>query len=278
LNQLIVNYKPEKQLMSQAEGTCSKSTQGDEKSFRSNINSSKAPEFSWISQAVRAGDTIYVSGSLGIDPKTGKFISDDIEGQTVQTLENMKAILEAAGSSFADVVKVTVLLKSINDYSKVNEIYKQYFSSSPPARSAFAVGGIPMNGLIEMDLIAVLSSTSTIEIMSSKIDPEKEIKWHHHPWVKPVVVGGAIGAASLSLAVPMAATALGFTAGGIASGSTAAGIMASYGGSVPIASLCAIGQSIGTTGMSSAVWATTSAVGGFIGGWIGLRSQRRSSL
>jgi len=133
-------------------------TEKDEKSFRAVIKSENAPKaIGPYSQAIRAGNTLYLSGSIGIDPKTGDFKSQDIEGQTTQVLENLRNVLQEAGATFDDVVKTTVLLKSINDYAKVNAIYGRYFGSNPPARAAYAVGALPRDALIEIEIIAVLT-------------------------------------------------------------------------------------------------------------------------
>ena len=91
------------------------------------------------SQAIKAGNTIYVSGQLPIDPKTGAFPGNDIASQTKQSLENIKAILESEGYTMADIVKTTCLLDSIADFGAMNEVYATFFADAAPARAAFEV-------------------------------------------------------------------------------------------------------------------------------------------
>ncbi|MDL2215542.1 RidA family protein [Ruminococcaceae bacterium OttesenSCG-928-N02] len=106
------------------------------------------------SAGVQAGNTVYVSGQLGTVPATGDFAGDTIEAQTRQSLENMKAILEAAGYTMADVVKTTCLLADIGDFAAMNAVYAEYFPQDCPARAAFQVGCLPRNGLVEIEAIA----------------------------------------------------------------------------------------------------------------------------
>jgi 2-iminobutanoate/2-iminopropanoate deaminase len=107
------------------------------------------------SQAVQIGNLIYTSGQIPIDPKTGT-MSDTIEAQTKQCFENIKAILETAGSSLSKVVKTVAFIKDMNDFAKVNDIYGQYFSENYPARSAVEVARLPKDALIEIEAIAIL--------------------------------------------------------------------------------------------------------------------------
>lgn len=107
------------------------------------------------SQAVVAGNAIYVSGQLPIDPATGAFPSQDIADQTRQSLKNLKAILEAAGAGMADVVKTTVLLADINDFGQMNEVYASFFSAPYPARAAFQVAALPKGARVEIEAIAI---------------------------------------------------------------------------------------------------------------------------
>ncbi len=107
------------------------------------------------SQAVQAGNTVYVSGQLPIDPATGAFAAEDIAGQTEQSLKNIGAILAEAGYGFEDVVKTTVLLADINDFAAMNEVYGRYFTGTCPARAAFAVKDLPKGARVEIEAIAV---------------------------------------------------------------------------------------------------------------------------
>ena len=107
------------------------------------------------SQAIEANGTVYVSGQLGIDPSTGSFAEGGAVAQARQSLTNISNILKEAGMSMKNVVKVTVLLADINDFAAVNEIYKDFFESPFPARSAFAVAALPKGGKIEIEAIAV---------------------------------------------------------------------------------------------------------------------------
>ena len=95
------------------------------------------------------------SGQLPIDPATGAFAEGGIAGQTRQSLENVKAVLAAAGFAMADVIKTTVFLKDMNDFAAMNEVYAQYFPGNPPARSAVEVARLPKDALVEIEAIAV---------------------------------------------------------------------------------------------------------------------------
>jgi 2-iminobutanoate/2-iminopropanoate deaminase len=107
------------------------------------------------SQAVEAGNTLYISGQIPIDPATGKLVEGDIIVQTEQVMKNIGAILSAAGYSFADVVKSTCLLADISDFKSMNEVYGRFYAEQQPARAAFAVKSLPLGALIEIDTIAV---------------------------------------------------------------------------------------------------------------------------
>lgn len=120
------------------------------------IHTSKAPAaIGPYSQGNRAGDTVYLSGQLGIDPATGK-LPEGIEAQAKQSLANVEALLTAAGATFADVVKTTVYLADIADFAAVNEIYASKFEAPFPARSAFQVAALPAGGLVEIEVVAAL--------------------------------------------------------------------------------------------------------------------------
>ena len=106
------------------------------------------------SQAVQAGNTLYVSGQIPIDPATGAFSGVDITAQTRQSLTNVRNILEAAGFTLADVVKTTVLLADIADFATMNAVYAEFFTSDCPARACFAVKDLPKGALVEIEAIA----------------------------------------------------------------------------------------------------------------------------
>nr|WP_314464757.1 RidA family protein [uncultured Clostridium sp.] len=108
------------------------------------------------SQAIQAGNTIYISGQLPIDPKTGEFSGNDITSQTRQSLENIKEILTHTGNAMSNVVKTTVLLKDIRDFAAMNEIYAEYFTGVCPARAAYQVAALPKNALVEIEAIAIV--------------------------------------------------------------------------------------------------------------------------
>ncbi|KAE9413829.1 hypothetical protein Angca_007013, partial [Angiostrongylus cantonensis] len=119
------------------------------------IHSANAPAaLGPYSQAVRVNNTIYISGSLGLDPKTGE-LKQGIKEQTHQSLKNIGEVLKAAGVGYGNVVKTTVLLADINDFTTVNDIYKDYFTTRFPARAAYQVAVLPKHALVEIEAVAV---------------------------------------------------------------------------------------------------------------------------
>jgi 2-iminobutanoate/2-iminopropanoate deaminase len=106
-------------------------------------------------QAIKASGILYTAGQIPIDPKTGNFVEGGITDQTRQVLENLKAVLEAGGSSLDRVVKATVFLKNMTDFAAMNEVYGQYLGSARPARSTVAVAELPRGALIEIDFVAL---------------------------------------------------------------------------------------------------------------------------
>ena len=106
------------------------------------------------SQAIKVGELVFVSGHLPIDPATGAFAEGGIKELTRQSLTNMKAILEEAGTSMANVVKTTVFLADMNDFAAMNEVYAEFFAAPFPARSAVAVKTLPKGALVEIECIA----------------------------------------------------------------------------------------------------------------------------
>ncbi|GAA7844012.1 RidA family protein [Helicobacter pylori] len=120
------------------------------------IHSTLAPKaIGPYSQAIATSDLVFVSGQLGIDASTGEFKGADIHSQTTQSMENIKAILKEAGLGMDSVVKTTILLKSLDDFAVVNEIYGSYFKEPYPARATFQVAKLPKDALVEIEAIAI---------------------------------------------------------------------------------------------------------------------------
>ena len=119
------------------------------------ISTTKAPgAIGPYSQAIEVGDFIYTSGQIPIDPTTGTFAEGGIKEQTRQSLQNIKAILEEAGSAMEKVIKTTVFLSDMNYFADMNSIYAEFFSEPYPARSAVAVKALPKKALIEIEVVA----------------------------------------------------------------------------------------------------------------------------
>lgn len=108
------------------------------------------------SQGIKANGLVFVSGQIALDPQTGEFSGADARQQTERVMENLKAILEASGVSLGHVVKTTVYLKDMNDFTAMNEVYGRYFTAAPPARSTVQAARLPKDALVEIDLIAFL--------------------------------------------------------------------------------------------------------------------------
>jgi 2-iminobutanoate/2-iminopropanoate deaminase len=116
----------------------------------------KAPDAAGpYSQGVVAGGFVFAAGMIGLDPKTGQLVSEDVGGQTRQALTNLQSILEAAGSSLDRAVKTTVFLTEIGNFSQMNAAYGEFFPADPPARTTVEVGPLPKGALIEIDAIAL---------------------------------------------------------------------------------------------------------------------------
>jgi 2-iminobutanoate/2-iminopropanoate deaminase len=119
------------------------------------IKTDKAPKpVGPYSQAIKAGNLIFVAGQVAIDPRSGTLIQGDIKDQTKRVLDNIKAILEAANLSMDHVVKTSVYLKNMADFSKMNDIYGTYFKSGPPARTTVQAGNLPPGAEVEIDAVA----------------------------------------------------------------------------------------------------------------------------
>jgi 2-iminobutanoate/2-iminopropanoate deaminase len=122
---------------------------------RKAINTKQAPAaIGPYSQAIQVGSFVFTAGQTAIDPNTGKLVEPDVAVQVRQVMENLRAVLAAAGLTFADVVKTTIFLQDMGDFSTINKIYGEYFTSDPPARSTVQVARLPLGGLVEIEMVA----------------------------------------------------------------------------------------------------------------------------
>ena len=125
--------------------------------MKETISTEKAPgAIGPYSQAVKAGNMVFCSGQIPIDPTTGEFVSNNVAEQTHQVLTNLSAVLEAAGTSLNNVVKTTVFLADMNDFTAMNEIYAKFFSDNKPARATVQAARLPRDARVEIDCIAVI--------------------------------------------------------------------------------------------------------------------------
>ncbi len=126
---------------------------------RTIITTDKAPApVGPYSQAVRAGDFLFLSGSIAIDPATGQLKIDNIEEETKLVMNNMKAVLDEAGATLKQVAKVTIFLRDMNDFTAVNGVYAKYFTEEPPARACVQAARLPKDVNVEIECIAYLGS------------------------------------------------------------------------------------------------------------------------
>ena len=126
--------------------------------MRERIQTENAPAaIGPYSQAIKAGGFVFVSGQIPIDPQTGEFVAGGVAEQTKQVLKNLAAVLEAAGSGLDRVVKTTVFLADMKEFSGMNEVYATFFSSPPPARATVAAAGLPRDARVEIEAVALLS-------------------------------------------------------------------------------------------------------------------------
>ena len=109
------------------------------------------------SAGVKIGNFVYTAGQLGIDPKVGSFVEGGIAAETRQALKNLKAVLEAGGSSLKNVIKTTVFLRDMNDFAAMNEVYAEFFTEDFPARSAVQVARLPLDAAVEIEAVATVS-------------------------------------------------------------------------------------------------------------------------
>ena len=125
--------------------------------MRERIQTDNAPAaIGPYSQAIKAGGFVFVSGQIPTNPETGEFVAGGIAEQTEQVFKNLKAVLEAAGSSLDQVVKTTVFLADMKEFSGMNEVYAKFFSGPPPARATVAAAGLPRDARVEIEAVAVV--------------------------------------------------------------------------------------------------------------------------
>ena len=123
------------------------------------IQADKAPKaLGPYSVANRAGDFVFTSGQLGLDPETGELVAGGVEAETRQALTNLRSILEAAGTGMDKVLKTTVFLRDMDDFTRMNAIYAEFFMANYPARSTVQVAALPRNATVEIELIAIVSA------------------------------------------------------------------------------------------------------------------------
>jgi 2-iminobutanoate/2-iminopropanoate deaminase len=123
---------------------------------REQVKTSAAPAaIGPYNQAIAAGEFVFASGQIALDPTSGQLVAGDVQAQTRRALENLSAVLQAAGSSLGQVVKTTVFLTSMDDFAAMNAIYGEYFPGEPPARSTIAVAALPRAARVEIEAIAI---------------------------------------------------------------------------------------------------------------------------
>jgi len=114
------------------------------------------------SQAIRTGNLLFISGQIPLDPATGEFTPGDVAAQTGRCLENLAAIMEAAGGTLADVVQTTVYLQRMTDFPEMNRVYAEFFSPPEPARATVEVAALPKGALVEIAAVAALSASASL--------------------------------------------------------------------------------------------------------------------
>lgn len=130
------------------------------------------------SQAVRVGNFVHTAGQIALDPATNEMVAGDVAAQAEQVLNNLQAVLEAAGTSLDNVVKTTIFLRYIRDFGAVNEVYGRYFSEQKPARSTVAVSALPLRALVEIEAVALVPQLEATQKLSNgkKVKKEKKKK------------------------------------------------------------------------------------------------------
>jgi 2-iminobutanoate/2-iminopropanoate deaminase len=154
---LTLALVPSLSLSVSSQTTGSKASSGTQKTQRRVVKLPGAPPSSApLSPAIVAGELVYTSGQVGIDPKTGQMVPGGTAEQAEQVLLNLEAVLEAAGSNMANVLKTTVFLADMNDYNVMNQVYRRHFKEDPPARSTIQVVSLPVNARIEIEAVALI--------------------------------------------------------------------------------------------------------------------------
>lgn len=125
-------------------------------SSRSVINTKEAPQaIGPYSQAIKCGELVFSSGQIPLDPASGQLVAGDVIAQTKQVMNNLQAVLRAAGADLSTIIKTTIFLTDLNDFAKVNETYGSYFSAAPPARSTVQVAALPKGASVEIEAVAL---------------------------------------------------------------------------------------------------------------------------
>lgn len=128
------------------------------------------------SQAVRVGSLVYTAGQIAINPETSQIVSGGVTEQAEQVMKNLMAVLAAAGTGFENVVKTTIFLRYMKDFSTVNEVYGRYFNGDEPARSTVAVSALPIKALVEMEMVALVPESGAVEETAKAKKPAKKKK------------------------------------------------------------------------------------------------------
>ena len=122
-----------------------------------------------LSETVQVGNTLYISGSLGVDPVTGLLVEGGVENEARQSLKNIDVLLSRVGVTYNNVVKTTVLLADIQDFATINKVYQEFFTSNFPARSTYQVAKLPRNGRVEIEAVAIVGEIVDRDCRSSKL-------------------------------------------------------------------------------------------------------------
>ena len=139
------------------------------------VATSNAPQaIGPYSQAVRVGSFVYTAGQIAINPETSQFVPGGVAAQAEQVMKNLQAVLQAAGTGLENVVKTTIYLRYMKDFSAVNEVYGRYFVAGKPARSTVAVSALPLKALVEIEVVAFVPEADTAEKSAKKKKKSKD--------------------------------------------------------------------------------------------------------